>query len=197
MGVPLFPAMGVPVFPGAPFKSKLTEAKARQATRIRELGGALTASGLVTLDEQARALGLSRSSAWAVLKANHKTSGLAAGTINQMLSSQAFAPARACDDFDLHRGEACRSLRPQQNAIAPICSGARPCARAVCLQCSRGYSRLDHRQVGSLVMSIGHGHTRRTPPGSQPGGFRFKMRVWPTNAKSKISLLNPTVSLRS
>jgi hypothetical protein len=94
VGVPLFPAMGVPVFPGAPLKSKLTEAKARQATRIRELGSALTASGLVTLGEQARALGLSRSSAWAVLKANHKTSGLAAGTINQMLSSQAL-PARA------------------------------------------------------------------------------------------------------
>jgi hypothetical protein len=57
-----------------------------------ELGGALTASGLVTLDEQARALGLSRSTAWAVLKANHKTSGLAAGTINQMLSSPALPP---------------------------------------------------------------------------------------------------------
>ena len=92
MGVPEFPAVGVPVFPGAPLKSKLTEAKARQATRIRELGSALTASGLVTLGEQARALGLSRSSAWAVLKANHKTSGLAAGTINQMLSSPALPP---------------------------------------------------------------------------------------------------------
>ena len=95
MGVPGFPAVGVPGFPGAPLKSKLTEAKARQATRIRELGSALTASGLVTLGEQARALGLSRSSAWAVLKANHKTSGLAAGTINQMLSSPALpTPAR-------------------------------------------------------------------------------------------------------
>jgi hypothetical protein len=92
VGVPVFPAVRVPVFPGAPLKSKLTEAKARQATRIRELGSALTASGLVTLGEQARALGLSRSSAWAVLKANHKTSGLAAGTINQMLSSQALPP---------------------------------------------------------------------------------------------------------
>ena len=69
LGVPEFPAVGVPLFPGAPLKSKLTEAKARQATRIRELGSALTASGLVTLGEQARALGLSRSSAWAVLKA--------------------------------------------------------------------------------------------------------------------------------
>ena len=93
-GFPLFgrQTVGVPVFPGAPLKSKLTEAKARQATRIRELGSALTASGLVTLGEQARALGLSRSSAWTVLKANHKASGLAAGAINQMLSSPALPP---------------------------------------------------------------------------------------------------------
>jgi hypothetical protein len=66
--------------------------KARQAIRIKELGAALAADGFVTVDEQARALGLSRSTAWAVLKANHKASGLAAGTINQMLSSPALPP---------------------------------------------------------------------------------------------------------
>jgi hypothetical protein len=77
-------------------QSKIAESKARQTIRIRELGSALAADGLVTLDEQARALGLSRSTAWAVLKANHKSSGLAAGTINQMLSSPALPPrARA------------------------------------------------------------------------------------------------------
>ena len=66
--------------------------KARQAIRIKEIGAALAADGFVTVDEQARALGLSRSSAWAVLKANHKASGLAAGTINQMLSSPELPP---------------------------------------------------------------------------------------------------------
>ena len=77
-------------------QSKIAESKARQTIRIRELGSALAADGLVTLDEQAKALGLSRSTAWAVLKANHKSSGLAAGTINQMLSSPALPPrARA------------------------------------------------------------------------------------------------------
>ena len=75
-------------------QSKIAENKARQTIRIRELASAL--AGLVTLGEQARALGLSRSSAWTVLKANHKASGLAAGTINQMLSSPALPPrARA------------------------------------------------------------------------------------------------------
>ena len=66
--------------------------KARQATRIKELGAALAASGLVALDEQARALGLSRSTAWAVLQANHKASGLTVPTINRMLSSRELPP---------------------------------------------------------------------------------------------------------
>ena len=61
--------------------------KARQSCKIRELGGALITAGFRTLDEQARALGLSRSSAWALLKANHKSSGLSAASINRMLSS--------------------------------------------------------------------------------------------------------------
>ena len=57
-------------------------------TRIKELA----ASGLFTLDEQARALGLSRSTAWAVLKANHKASGLTAATISRMLSLPELPP---------------------------------------------------------------------------------------------------------
>jgi hypothetical protein len=103
--------MGLHVFPGAlvmsaheghnqaaaqpKLKSKIA-AIARQATRIGELGGALVADGLVTLDDQARALGLSRSTAWAVLKANHKATGLTAATIDRMLSSPELPPrARA------------------------------------------------------------------------------------------------------
>jgi hypothetical protein len=58
----------------------ISEAKARQATRIKELGAALAAAGLATLDDQARALGLSRSTTWAVLKGNHKASGRPQGS---------------------------------------------------------------------------------------------------------------------
>ena len=65
----------------------ILEMKTRQSCKIKELGGALITAGFRTLDEQARALGLSRSTAWAVLKANHKASGLAAATISRMLSS--------------------------------------------------------------------------------------------------------------
>jgi hypothetical protein len=75
---------------------RIKDHKARQAIRIKELGAALAADGLVTLDDQARALGLSRSTSWAVLKANHKATGLTAATINRMLSSPELPPrARA------------------------------------------------------------------------------------------------------
>ena len=87
------------VFPlGAPSSGISTwirnqDHKARQAIRIKELGAALAADGFVTLDEQARALGLSRSTAWAVLQANHKASGLTVPTINRMLSSPELPPS--------------------------------------------------------------------------------------------------------
>ena len=61
--------------------------KARQSSKIRELGDALIAEGYLTLDEQARVLGLGRSTTWTILKGNHKTSGLSAGIINRMLAA--------------------------------------------------------------------------------------------------------------
>ena len=92
MGVPLLSAPSGGISPCI----KNQDHKARQATRIKELGAALAADGFVTVDEQARALGLSRSSAWAVLKADHKASGLTVPTINRMLSSPELPPrARA------------------------------------------------------------------------------------------------------
>jgi hypothetical protein len=67
---------------GAP--CALAEMKSKQCTRIGELRQALMASGFYTLDEQARALGLCRSTTWALLRANHKASGLSATLINRM-----------------------------------------------------------------------------------------------------------------
>jgi len=57
-------------------KPVVAEMKARQAAKIRELGHALVDSGFMTLDEQAKALGLARSTTWTILRASHKGSGL-------------------------------------------------------------------------------------------------------------------------
>ena len=65
----------------------ISNKKALQSSKIRELRQALVASGFSTLSHQAMALGLSRSAAWAVLKGNHKGSGLSATIIKRMLAS--------------------------------------------------------------------------------------------------------------
>jgi len=66
--------------------------KARQSSKIRELGDALATEGFLALDEQAKALGLCRSTAWTILKANHKASGLSAAIINRMLATPQLPP---------------------------------------------------------------------------------------------------------
>jgi hypothetical protein len=71
---------------------KPVDTKTLQSDKIKEIGEALIASGLVVLDQQATALGLSRSTAWTVLNARHKASGLSAVVINQMLMAPQLPP---------------------------------------------------------------------------------------------------------
>jgi hypothetical protein len=74
----------------------LSEMKARQSAKIRQLGQALIDAGLRTLDAQADALGLRRSTAWTILKTRHKGTGLSAAIIERMLRSSKLPPrARA------------------------------------------------------------------------------------------------------
>ena len=70
----------------------VSEAKARQSSKIRELRIALRRAGLIGLDEQARALGLPRSTTWKTLKGDHKASGLSAMVISRMLSAPRLPP---------------------------------------------------------------------------------------------------------
>jgi hypothetical protein len=69
--------------------------KVRQRAKIGEIRAALVEAGFVALDEQAATLGLSRSTAWSILKPNHKSSGLSARTISRVLRSPRLpGPAR-------------------------------------------------------------------------------------------------------
>lgn len=56
--------------PIRPSDSLATIMKTQQSAKIRELEGALIAAGIIGLDAQARALGLSRSTMWTLLKSN-------------------------------------------------------------------------------------------------------------------------------
>jgi hypothetical protein len=62
------------------------EKKSRQASKIRELGVALISEGFVTLEQQATALGLSRSTTWTIIRGTHKASGITAPIVKRMLS---------------------------------------------------------------------------------------------------------------
>lgn len=66
--------------------------KSLQAQKIKEVGQALVVSGFACLDQQANALGISRSTAWTILNAKHKSSGLSAPVINQMLAAPQLPP---------------------------------------------------------------------------------------------------------
>lgn len=78
----------------------VAQMKARQAAKIREIGEALIAAGIGSLDEQAKALGLSRSTTWTVLKGSHKSSGLSAAVINRMLASPRLPPLARAKIFE-------------------------------------------------------------------------------------------------
>lgn len=69
-----------------------SELKARQAARIKEIGEALVAEGIDALDRQAAVLGLSRSTTWTIVRANHKNSGLSAAIIKRMLAAPNLPP---------------------------------------------------------------------------------------------------------
>jgi hypothetical protein len=65
----------------------VSESKLRQSAKLREIAAALEADGFIGLDAQAKALGLSRSTAWTILSGSHKHSGLTATTLNRMLAA--------------------------------------------------------------------------------------------------------------
>jgi hypothetical protein len=68
----------------------------RQRDKIKQIGETLRRAGFLTLGNQSKALGLSRSTTWKVLQADHKTSGLHADLIIRMLSSEALPFAVRC-----------------------------------------------------------------------------------------------------
>ena len=69
--------------------SSTSAMKARQCAKIAELRKILEQAGYYSLREQAVVLGLSRSTTWALLKANHKASGVSGSIIKRMLRSAA------------------------------------------------------------------------------------------------------------
>src|SRR5262245_62894074 len=65
----------------------VSDMKSRQSLRIREIRAALATAGFNGLDQQAEALGLSRSTAYTILKGDHKEAGRSSAVIERMLGA--------------------------------------------------------------------------------------------------------------
>ena len=80
-----------------PARPVIAEMKARQSAKIRELGQVLIDVGLRSLDEQADALGVPRSTAWTILKRVTKAMGSQQRSLNACCGplSSRHAPARS------------------------------------------------------------------------------------------------------
>ncbi len=63
--------------------------KEAQRAKIKEL---IANTGVSSLDDQARALGLSRSTTWVIRNASHKASGISGATINRMFTNPHLPP---------------------------------------------------------------------------------------------------------
>ena len=99
----------------------LADVKARQSSKIREIGEALITAGFVSLDAQAKALGLPRSTAWTILSAEHKGTGISARIICRMLSSKRIPRACSGENHGIRGGKSCRYLRWYEDAEPQIC----------------------------------------------------------------------------
>ena len=73
-------------------RNSTNSGRTQQRLKIEEIGRTLAECGFVALDEQAYVLGLSRSTAWTVIRGMHKTSGLSAMTLNSMLATGRLPP---------------------------------------------------------------------------------------------------------
>jgi hypothetical protein len=63
------------------------------STELARISDALISSGYTSVDDQAKALGLGRSTAWTIAKNKHKLGRLSAKTINRILANPQTPPA--------------------------------------------------------------------------------------------------------
>ena len=144
----------------------LADVKARQSSKIREIGEALVTTGLVSLDAQAKVLGLPRSTAWTILSAEHKSTGISARIVSRMLSSERLPQLVRAKNHGIRGGKSSRYLRWDEDAASQICLEAqierprvaahRPCAFSLC-RCRTGLSPIPNLGYYGMVAVLAGG----------------------------------------
>jgi hypothetical protein len=69
------------------------DARRNYAVGIQDIKEALIASGYTTLDQQSRALGIHRSTAWTIIKTKHKLGRLSTKTTERILTNPKTPPS--------------------------------------------------------------------------------------------------------
>jgi hypothetical protein len=70
----------------------LNSSSVRRTTPVQHIADALVAAGYTSLDEQAKALGVHRATAWTIVKTRHKLGYLNAKTTERMLANPELPP---------------------------------------------------------------------------------------------------------
>ena len=73
--------------------SKRRDAQPRYAVKIQHIVDAIVAAGYLSLDSQAKALGVKRSTAWTIIKTKHKLDRLSSKTTDTMLANPELPPS--------------------------------------------------------------------------------------------------------
>ena len=70
----------------------LNTSSARRTVPVQHIADALVGAGYISLEEQAKALGVHRSTAWTIIKTKHKLGYLNAKTTERMLANPELPP---------------------------------------------------------------------------------------------------------
>ena len=92
------------------------DAQSKYAVKIQHIADAIVAAGYNSLDSQAKALGINRSTAWTIIKAKHKLDRLSAKTTNRMLANRELPPSvRAVIHQYLNERSIAASRKPRRS----------------------------------------------------------------------------------
>ena len=100
--------------------SKRRDAQPRYAVKIQHIVDAIVAAGYLSLDSQAKALGVKRSTAWTIIKTKHKLDRLSGKTTDRMLANPELPPSvRTVIQRYLAERSGGRKPRQRQNLLTP------------------------------------------------------------------------------
>ena len=100
---------------------EINAAYERRRTSIQQIVNALVAAGHVSLDEQAKVLGVHRSTAWTIVKNKHKLGRLSAKTTSRILANPETPPTvrSVVLRYLTERGETRLEDHPQHHSRSP------------------------------------------------------------------------------